>query len=178
MRLRRAQLGRTACKLTSVRDAGESDQRLIAASGLFDVSYYLINGADVAAAGADPVAYCCLHGWREGRRPNLFLGPDWYSSRYLGAGSPNRNPLVHYIREGEEASRKPRAALSSDQRRVWRAPPANVGVSLRRCSNLFLPVTSWLSRGSTAWVRHRDVLNLNHECEQRGASVIVLERFR
>ena len=65
-----------AQKLSSLflpRDADKTDQRLIAASGLFDVSYYLINGVDVAAAGADPVAHFCQHGWREGRRPNLYF---------------------------------------------------------------------------------------------------------
>lgn len=60
-----------------------------------------MNGADVAAAGADPVAHFCPHGWREGRRPNLFYDPLWSRSRYLAAERPNDNPLAHSIRQGE-----------------------------------------------------------------------------
>ena len=81
---------------------GES---LIAASGLFDLSFYLIEGPDVHEAGIDPIAHFCAHGWREGRRPNLYFDPLWYCGRYL-ARSPG-NPLVHYIAGGEAAGCRP-----------------------------------------------------------------------
>ena len=99
-----------AQKLSSLvrpRNADKTDQRLIAASGLFDASYYLMNGADVAAAGAEPIEHFYAHGWQEGRRPNLFFDPDWYRSRYLSAERPDYNPLSHYIRQGERDGCKP-----------------------------------------------------------------------
>ena len=77
----------------------------MAASGLFDASYYLINGGDVAAAGADPLRHFCAHGWREGRRPNLYFDPAWYRETYLGGRA--ENPLVHYIARGERAGCRP-----------------------------------------------------------------------
>lgn len=85
----------------------EAEARAIARSGLFDPSYYLINGSDVMAAGADPLRHFCRHGWREGRRPNLFFDPTWYCDRYLGGIGPGVNPLVQYIRRGERAGCRP-----------------------------------------------------------------------
>jgi hypothetical protein len=82
-----------------------AQRRLIAASGLFDTSYYLLNAADVLAAGVDPMEHFCGHGWRENRRPNLFFDPSWYSARHsLGSDA---NPLEHYIRIGERAGCRP-----------------------------------------------------------------------
>lgn len=92
------------------RDLAARERRLIAGSGLFDVSYYLMNGADVEAAvgaGADPVQHFCLHGWRENRRPNLFLDPGWYRSRYGDVLAAEENPLAHFIRSGERAGCRP-----------------------------------------------------------------------
>lgn len=77
---------------------------LIARSGLFDASYYLINGADVLAAGADPLQHFCEHGWRENRRPNLYFDSGWYRARY---GDAMVNPLLHYIRCGESEGCRP-----------------------------------------------------------------------
>jgi hypothetical protein len=74
----------------------------VTASGLFDVSYYLLNGGDVAAAKVDPVDHFCTYGWREGRRPNHFFDPHWYGRRHLG-GIEAINPLIHFIEEGERA---------------------------------------------------------------------------
>lgn len=81
------------------RLAAEVD--LIASSGLFDVSYYLLNGDDVATAKAPPVEHFCVFGWREGRRPNHFFDPHWYCDRYLGGRETASNPLAHYIKLGE-----------------------------------------------------------------------------
>ena len=96
----------TMRRIGLARDAGWRERRLVAASGLFDESYYLINGADVMAAGAEPIRHFCDYGWRENRRPNLFFDPDWYQSRYLAAHAA-MNPLVHYIKEGERTGCRP-----------------------------------------------------------------------
>lgn len=79
---------------------------LIASSGLFDVSFYLIEGPDVQAAGLDPIAHFNDYGWPEGRRPNLYFDPLWYRDRYLSE-EPETNPLVHYIAGGEAEGCRP-----------------------------------------------------------------------
>ncbi len=97
----------TRGRLGRLRDGGGRDRRLVAASSLFDASYYLMNGADVAAAGADPLRHFCDHGWREKRRPNPFFDPGWYRSRYAAVLTADGNPLVHYIGQGERAGCRP-----------------------------------------------------------------------
>jgi hypothetical protein len=87
-------------------DAVTRERRLIGGSGLFDLSYYLIQQGDVHAAGVDPVQHFCDYGWREGRRPNACFDPVWYRELYL-ARAPNVNPLAHYIRAGEAAGCQP-----------------------------------------------------------------------
>ena len=88
------------------RDPVERERALVAASGLLDESYYLIQAPDVHEAGADPIDHFCRHGWREGRRPNACFDPAWYRELYL-ADAPDVNPLVHYIRKGEAAGCRP-----------------------------------------------------------------------
>ena len=93
-------------RLVSRRDPGARERRLVAASGLFDESYYLLNGNDLVAGGTEPCGHFCRYGWREGRRPNHFFDPGWYRATYL-ATSPDENPLVHYIRRGEAGGCRP-----------------------------------------------------------------------
>ena len=88
------------------RDPAARERALIAASGLFDESYYLIQAPDVHEAGGDAIDHFCGHGWREGRRPNACFDPAWYRELYL-ADAPEANPLVHYIRKGEAAGCRP-----------------------------------------------------------------------
>ncbi|MFD0935805.1 hypothetical protein ACFQ12_11520, partial [Methylobacterium trifolii] len=81
--------------------------RLIAGSGLFDESVYLVEGPDVREAGADALEHFCRYGWREGRRPNLYFDPAWYREVYGRAGEADENPLVHYLRAGEVLGCRP-----------------------------------------------------------------------
>jgi hypothetical protein len=80
---------------------------VVQSSGLFDVSYYLLNGSDVAKAKVDPIEHFCTFGWREGRRPNHFFDPHWYCERYLGGLGVASNPLVHFIEQGERTGFRP-----------------------------------------------------------------------
>ncbi|MEO9190946.1 MAG: hypothetical protein ABI224_13255 [Acetobacteraceae bacterium] len=77
------------------------DAMLVRTSGLLDANYYLIQGGDVLEAGFDAVEHFCLHGWQEGRRPNLYFNTAWYlrtnpgvavrrwrTSSRTGAGKP------------------------------------------------------------------------------------------
>jgi glycosyltransferase involved in cell wall biosynthesis/ubiquinone/menaquinone biosynthesis C-methylase UbiE len=89
--------------------------RIIAASPLFDATWYLNANPDVAAAKFDPVLHYLLNGAREGRPP----GPKFSGAEYLRANpdvlGTGTNPLVHYVRYGRSEGRRtsvPRESIS------------------------------------------------------------------
>lgn len=80
---------------------------ILAASGLFDANAYLLQGADVLAAGLDPLEHFCRFGWREGRRPNPYFDTGWYRATNADLRALGVNPLLHYLVCGEAAGRRP-----------------------------------------------------------------------
>jgi hypothetical protein len=85
-------------------EEAETDiERVIAESGLLDRAFYLSQYPDVARASIDPIRHFCIHGWREGRKPNAYFDTAWYTAQQACDG----NPLLHYIREGEAADLPP-----------------------------------------------------------------------
>ncbi len=80
--------------------------RRIAASGLFDASWYLRRYPDVAAAAADPLQHFVVSGCREGRFPNPIFDTDWYLTEYL-SGDTRANALLDYIGRGRRQGRRP-----------------------------------------------------------------------
>jgi len=88
-------------------------ERLVAETGLVDRSYYLEHYPDVARARIDPVRHFCLHGWREGRKPNPYFDTAWYSVQHDCPG----NPLLHYILQGEAAGALPSPSFDPMQYR-------------------------------------------------------------
>ncbi|HVZ08212.1 hypothetical protein [Rhodopila sp.] len=83
------------------------DPDIVAASGLVEDNYYLINAADVHEAKVDPVDHYCRYGWREHRKPNLYFDPVWYEQTNPEVTRIGINPLLHYIVLGEAADRRP-----------------------------------------------------------------------
>jgi hypothetical protein len=83
------------------------DLDVVAASGLIDPNYYLINGTDVHEAQLDPAEHFCRHGWREGRKPNIYFDMHWYQQTNPLVARLKINPVAHYILEGEPAGRRP-----------------------------------------------------------------------
>lgn len=75
--------------------------------GLFDVSYYTVTYPDVVAGGADPFEHFFLHGFKEGRRPNLLFDPLWYLKNYHDVREAGFHPLLHYATVGEAEGRCP-----------------------------------------------------------------------
>ena len=149
--------------LVRSRDQVARECRLIASSGLFDLTYYLMNGADVQAAGADPLRHFRDYGWRENRRPNLFFDPGWYRSRY-GTGS-DENPLLNYILEGERAGCRPvpffdPAWYGAVYRLAAGASPLRHYLAHRRSQqvapNPMFDVAFYLARHGTEIGRNRD----------------------
>ena len=92
-----------------LREAPEvsCDATLVGASGLLDTNHYLIQSGDVLAAGFDAVEHFCVHGWREGRRPNAYFDTAWYLRTNPDAERLGVNPLVHYLLLTEPAGRRP-----------------------------------------------------------------------
>lgn len=86
----------------------ETDERAVAHSGLFDHDWYLASYPD-ALAQADAFTHYCRAGWRDGRQPNAYFHPAWYTKTYTAELTPDENPLLHYIRRGERENAWPSA---------------------------------------------------------------------
>ncbi|MCG2643805.1 MULTISPECIES: glycoside hydrolase family 99-like domain-containing protein [Bradyrhizobium] len=75
--------------------------------GLFDTDYYASTYGDVAKSGVDPFEHFFLHGFLEGRRPNVLFDTAWYIATNPDVTSSRVNPLLHYARIGEPAGTRP-----------------------------------------------------------------------
>ena len=82
---------------------------LIEQSGLFDVEYYVACNPDMAAMRAKAMAHYHAHGWREGRKPNLYFDPNWYLAQQPDVARDGIDPLLHYLLRGEAEGRRPSA---------------------------------------------------------------------
>lgn len=106
------------------------DPGVVAASGLVEDNYYLINGSDVHAAGLDPADHYCRYGWREQRRPNIYFDPVWYARTNPEVMRLQVNPLLHYIVVGEAAGRRPVPFFDPGwYRQAHRVPPEQLALS-------------------------------------------------
>jgi Glycosyl transferase family 2 len=83
------------------------EERCIRLSGLLDQEWYLANYPDVESSGGDPLLHFCIHGWKEGRKPNFYFDPEWYCLNYPNLSEEGRNPLFDYVAQGEEADAWP-----------------------------------------------------------------------
>ncbi len=82
---------------------------LIEQSGLFDVEYYLTCNPDMAAMRPKAMAHYHAHGWREGRKPNLYFDPGWYLLQQPDVARDGVDPLLHYLLRGEAEGCRPSA---------------------------------------------------------------------
>lgn len=80
---------------------------VIAASGLFDSSFYETQYPDVLALGMNPVEHYVRWGSRLGRKPTPWFDTSFYSRRYPDVGRVGLNPFLHYIRHGRAEGRLP-----------------------------------------------------------------------
>lgn len=90
--------------------SAEHDQwvvQSIEASGLFFSEWYLRAYGDVAASGVSPVEHFAFRGWREYRNPNPYFHVAYYLQQLPDNLKDNINPLVHYVRAGEQLGTKP-----------------------------------------------------------------------
>ncbi|MGO9739048.1 MAG: glycosyltransferase [Desulfomonilaceae bacterium] len=76
-------------------------------SGLFDKSYYLATGPDVANPIADPIIHYLRKGAAEGRDPNPWFDTIYYISTHPSTISAGINPLFHFIVFGARHGSRP-----------------------------------------------------------------------
>ena len=77
----------------------------IAATGLFEPSWYAVQNPDVVAASIDPFVHYCRFGRLEGRSPNAFFLPRWYAQRC--ELPTDTDPLLDYAERGEALGLQP-----------------------------------------------------------------------
>lgn len=141
------------------------DLTLLAASGLVDANYYLVNGSDVHDAALDPVLHFCQFGWEEKRKPNIYFDTAWYLATNPQVALRRLNPLVHYVCEGEAANRRPVPYFDPGwYRATYGIPPEQGALAhylAHRRSQTFSPtplfdVDWYVARHAEDLGRHRD----------------------
>jgi hypothetical protein len=85
------------------------EEYVVRESGLFDTAWYLETYPDIAAAGANALSHFCIHGWREGRKPNFYFDTAGYLAHHPRVQAAGQNALIHYLCEGEREGAQPSA---------------------------------------------------------------------
>ncbi len=138
---------------------------VLAASGLVDAGYYLVNGRDVHDAGLDPVVHFCRFGWKEKRRPDIYFDTCWYLATNPRVVRLGLNPLVHYVCEGEAANRRPVPYFDPSWYRATYGIPAEQGALAHylahRRSQAFSPTPLF----DVAWYVARHAARLRPRCD-------------
>lgn len=84
---------------------------MVLESGLFDREYYLAQCADrkdFKVAKKSPVRHYLAVGGLEGLDPSAEFDSDWYCINNPDVAAAGVNPLIHYIRYGQQEGRLPR----------------------------------------------------------------------
>ncbi len=79
----------------------------------FNGAYYLINNADLAAAGVNAMQHWVTVGWKEGRNPNAFFNTAYYLANNPDVRAAGIDPLQHYETYGWKELRNPSAAFNT-----------------------------------------------------------------
>lgn len=81
-------------------DQLQQDRAFLAASGQFDIEFYLKNYQDVATADVDPIVHYLIVGASEGRNPSPSFSTRDYCAAYPKTMAACGNPLLDAIRTG------------------------------------------------------------------------------
>ncbi len=85
----------------------------IAASGLFDETYYAARYADVRLSSLTALEHYVLRGAREARQPHPLFDGELYRRRHLAVRRFKVNPLLHYLRVGASKELDPGPLFSA-----------------------------------------------------------------
>jgi len=83
-----------------------NDLYIIAASGLFDETWYRNYYSDLCCLKRDLLFHFVHHGALENRQPNRVFQTDWYRQQY-GELIGTQNPLIFYIQKGWKLGHDP-----------------------------------------------------------------------
>nr|WP_298249120.1 class I SAM-dependent methyltransferase [uncultured Halomonas sp.] len=89
----------------------EQDIELLEQSKLFDAGWYLERYPDIAQHkrfSREPLAHYLMYGGFEGRDPGPDFDSHFYLQRYADVRDKGANPLVHYLRHGQQEQRRVR----------------------------------------------------------------------
>ena len=109
------------------------DHTLLTGSGWFDAGWYRERANEAGITVNDPVRHYLGEGARLGLSPGPEFDGNWYLSAYPDVANANLNPLVHFLKHGQQEGRLPRRnrALARDFH-LWRgAGPVMVERLLR-----------------------------------------------
>ena len=71
---------------------------LIARSGMFDQTFYLLHNPDVRRADVNPLWHFVKTGWKENRDPSENFSCAAYLEQNQDIKTAQINPLVHFLR--------------------------------------------------------------------------------
>ena len=129
--------------LARVKSIDYDEDHAVAESGLFDAEWYMTAYPDVAAEDANALSHYCIHGWKEGRKPNFYFQSEEYLRDNPDVRESGRNPLLHYFTQGERAGIKPspwfEPAWYRDKYQLGEAENALAHYLVNRSSGLVSP---------------------------------------
>jgi GT2 family glycosyltransferase/SAM-dependent methyltransferase len=96
-------------------------RKTIAASELFDASWYLQAYPDVAVRELDPALHYAIFGATERRNPSPHFDAAWYLDHNPDVAAAGLNPLLHYLHYGRSEGRQARAIEGSEPVEIKRA---------------------------------------------------------
>lgn len=89
-----------------LRAREKSIAQLIAASELFDGTWYAAEYPEVNASARDPLFHYLQIGIKSGLRPNPLFDPKWYEGAYPDVNTSGLDPFTHYILHGRQELRR------------------------------------------------------------------------
>ena len=101
-----------SCNLSNYLDF-QKKIRIVSNSGLFDKDFYLRTYPLIEYSIKTPVEHYVGHGEREGRQPNSFFSPGFYSQQLSDRANDWSSQLVHYIQEGAISDLDPSPKFST-----------------------------------------------------------------
>lgn len=84
---------------------GNSRERLLEESALFDAEWYATRNGDVALTGLDPLDHFLKLGWDLGRNPGPRFDTRAYLACYLDVSDSGMDALTHYLQHGASEGR-------------------------------------------------------------------------
>lgn len=86
----------------------------LAATRLFQRSWYVENNPDIVLNGHNPLLHWLVRGWTEGRDPNHLFNTAWYLAQNPDVAEAGVNPLAHYLASGADEGRDPSPLFDTD----------------------------------------------------------------